>query len=468
MTPLSSHLSLSSLLSLSGSEKEAFLSTLSPEESLELQYNWAFWARPDQRIPPGDWKFWLVKGGRGAGKTRTGAETVREKVEKGEWGRVALIAKRAADLRDIMIEGDSGILNISHPNFRPVYEPSKRRLTWPNGAIAIGYSDEEPEEMRGPQFSGGWCDELAKFPNAAYTWDNFEFGLRLGKNPQALITTTPQPTKTYIAILRDPATVVTSASTYANAAFLAPSFIERIKKYEGTRIGRQEIYAELLEDVVGALWTSGVIDEHRRLGGLPAGVSLSRVVVAIDPSTTNDVESAEAGIVVGGLGSDGDVYVLADLSLRGSPKEWADRAIDGYHRFMADRVIAEANNGGDMVEAVIQAACTLKGQANVPFKKIWASRGKATRAEPVATLYQQGQVHHTRVFDELERQMISWVPGMPSPDRMDALVWVVTELKLNVADPGRCATGGDRTAPRRPRKPTTAAARGFLRGMRGF
>jgi phage terminase large subunit-like protein len=358
------------------------------------------------------------------------------------------VAKRAADARDVMIEGDSGILSVCPPDNRPIYEPSKRRLTWPNGAIATAFSDEEPEDLRGPQHEKAWVDELSKFQNAEDTWDHLEFGLRLGDNPQAVVTTTPQPTKVYKRLLTDPLTVVTRASTYANAANLAPSFIERIRaKYEGTRLGRQEIHAELVEDYEGALWTNSLLDLGRRRA-VPDGVSLARVAVAIDPSTTSMEESAETGIVVAGLGSDRHGYVLADLSLRGTPIEWATRAIVGYEHFHADVIIGEANNGGDMIEAVIRAACLRRKRSeNIPYRKVHASRGKATRAEPVSMLYEQGLVHHVGTLPDLETQMTTWVPGMTSPDRMDALVWAVTFLMLDSRPSGRAVAGGER--PRR-------------------
>jgi predicted phage terminase large subunit-like protein len=361
---------------------------------------------------------------------------------------MALVGKRAADLRDIMIEGESGILAVSPPWNRPHYEPSKRRLTWPNGAIATGYSDEEPDELRGPQHSDAWIDELAKFPNGDETMANLELGLRLGSDPRKLISTTPKPTRLYKQIRKDPSTVITRGSTYDNAANLAPQFIDRVTQlFEGTRKGREELSGELLEDVEGALWSVDNL-EAGRLAKVPSGVRLVRCAVAVDPATTSDRESAETGIMVGAKGSDGHGYLFGDHSLKASPGEWASKVIHVFKANKADRVVAEVNNGGDMVEAVLRAAAGRRGD-RIPYRKVHASRGKQTRAEPVALLYEQHKIHHVgdyRQYQLLEEQLTQWVPdsGMPSPDRLDALVWLWWDLMLGGGTSGAPAAGGKR------------------------
>ena len=402
------------------------LADLTEKEAEALLYDWRFWARPNQVPPPGDWRTWLVLAGRGFGKTRTGAEWVREQVEQGQCSRMALVAPTAADARDVMVEGESGILAISPPWFRPLYEPSKRRLTWPNGAIATTYSADEPDRLRGPQHDGAWADELAAWKYSE-TWDMLMFGLRLGADPRAVVTTTPKPVRLIRELLAAATTVVTRGSTYENADNLAPAFFEKIiSKYEGTRLGRQELHAEVLDDVPGALWARKMLDDLRRL----AAPDLVRVVVAVDPAVTSEEGSDETGIVVAGKGADGHGYVLEDLSGRFSPDAWARRAVDAYQERQADRVIAEVNNGGDLVETIVRTV-----DARVSYKGVHASRGKQTRAEPVAALYEQGRIHHVGSLEDLEDQMCTWLPGMKSPDRMDALVWALTELMLDGQEP---------------------------------
>jgi phage terminase large subunit-like protein len=368
--------------------------------------------------------------GRGFGKTRTGAEMVRAEVEAGRAKRIALVAPTAADVRNVMVEGDSGILAVSPPTFVPVYEPSKRRITWPNGAVATCYSADGPERLRGPQHDLAWCDELAawRYPEA---WDMLLFGLRLGQ-ARAIVTTTPKP----IRLVRDLAaargTVVTRGSTYDNRANLAPGFISAIlSKYEGTALGRQEIHAELLEEADGALWKRGWIEAARIA---PDRVpDLKRIVVAIDPAVTSLPGSDETGIVAAGLGIDGLAYVLDDASGRFTAAEWAKRAIGLYDLRRADRLIGEANNGGELIETVIR---TLRPA--IPFRPVHATSGKRTRAEPVAALYEQQRVRHAGAFPDLEDQMCNWVAGgpEPSPDRLDALVWALTELMLTNQNTG--------------------------------
>lgn len=376
-------------------------------------------------MPPGDWRYWLVLAGRGFGKTKIGAQTVRYKVERGEAGRIALVGETAADARDVMVEGESGILASCPPWFRPKYEPSKRRVTWPNGAIATTYSADDPEQLRGPQHDFAWGDELAKWRYAQDCFDQLSFGLRLGSDPRALFTTTPKPIPVLKELIRDPLSHLTKGSTFENRGNLAPKFLDAIlKKYQGTRLGRQELEAELLDDAPGALWKREQLDADRVL----AAPELERIVVAIDPSVSAESEEAETGIVAAGRGTDGHAYVLSDLSLvRPTPEEWANAAINEYRLRDADRIVGEVNNGGDLVEMAIRAV-----NRNVSFKQVRASRGKAVRAEPVAALYEQHRVHHVGSFAKLEDELCQWEPGvsMWSPNRLDALVWALTELML--------------------------------------
>ncbi len=378
-----------------------------------------------QKPPPGDWRVWLLLAGRGFGKTRTGAELVRLRVGMRTARHVALVAPTAADARDVMVEGESGLLAIAPPWNRPEYEPSKRRLTWENGAIATTYSADEPARLRGPQHDFAWCDELAawRYPEA---WDMLMFGLRLGDDPRAVVTTTPRPTRLIKALVADPKVAVTRGSTYDNKNNLAPAFLEQIvRRYEGTRLGRQELEAEILEDVPGALWTHGLIDATR-VNTVP---SLTRIVVAIDPAVSADEHADETGIVVAGKDAAGHGYVLADLSGRYAPTEWARAAIAAYRSHGADRVVAEVNNGGDMVEATLRMV-----DPAVSFAAVHASHGKVARAEPVAALYEQGRVHHLGALPRLEDQMCCFahdydrVASGYSPDRVDALVWALSEL----------------------------------------
>lgn len=368
------------------------------------------------------WSFWLVKAGRGFGKTRTGAEWVRGKVESNQCGRMAFVAKDPGEARDVMVEGDSGILSISPPWFMPKYETTKKRLTWPNGAIATIYSSEDPEELRGPQFDGAWVDELFKMRTQQDVWDQLMFGLRLGDNPQVCITSTPRPTKLMMMILKDPATVVTGGSTYDNLKNLSPIYQNIIRRFEGTRLGRQELNAEILDDTPGALWNYKQLD-RLRIASVPC--ELIRIGVAIDPAVTSNEDSAETGMIVGGLGVDGHGYVLADITISATPDAWARHAISHLETYHGDRIIAEVNNGGDLVEAVLRHV-----DRTVPYRAVHASRGKRTRAEPISALYEQNLIHHVGSFPELEDQMCTYDPLAPgvSPDRMDALVWLFTDL----------------------------------------
>ncbi|MGY4312863.1 DNA-packaging protein [Bradyrhizobium sp. JR3.5] len=388
---------------------------------------WRAKARPSQLPPAGDWNGWLVMAGRGFGKTRTGAEWVKEEVETGRARRVAMVAPTAADARDTMVEGESGILAISSDWCRPEYEPSKRKLTWPNGAIAHTFSSEEADRLRGPQFDLAWADELAAWNDPDAAWSMLQFGLRLGQRPRWIATTTPRPIKLVKELLKRDDVVVTRGTTFENAANLAQPFLNAIRaRYEGTRLGRQELNAEILDDVQGALWTRDMLERARFAGTVP---DLKRVVVAIDPSGTGGQEDGgdAVGIMVAGLGADGFGYVLADRTIKASPGIWGARAVAAYHEFKADRIVAERNFGGAMVQHVIRTV-----DPDVPYREVTASRGKIQRAEPIASLYEQNRVRHAGGFAELEDQLAAMTGegylGEGSPDRADALVWALTEL----------------------------------------
>jgi phage terminase large subunit-like protein len=380
---------------------------------------WELVARREQIAPRGDWSIWLVKAGRGWGKTRVGAEWVRSMAQPG--ARIALVGPTAADVRDVMIEGESGLLSVCEPWNRPVYEPSKRRVTWANGAMATAYSAEEPDRLRGPQHTHAWTDEVAAWPRPE-AWDMLMMGLRLGEHPQVVATTTPRNVPIMRAIQSSPGLIVTRGRTLDNAGNLAPSFLTGLMaRYEGTRLGRQELEGEDLDDNPDALWQREGLD-HRRVREAPG---LARVVVAIDPAATSKDSSDETGIVVAALGTDGRGYVLADRSGRFKPDAWARRAVEAYHEFSADRIVAEGNQGGEMVEHVLGTV-----EKGLPIRIVHATRGKVTRAEPIAALYEQGRVSHVGSLPQLEDQLCTWTPGAGSPDRLDALVWALTELML--------------------------------------
>jgi len=407
------------------------LAQCSPKQKAELLFAWRAWARPKQLAPSGQWQTWLVMAGRGFGKTRTGAEWVREQIERRGRKRIALVGRTTADVRDVMVEGPSGILACCPPWFRPSYEPSKRRLMWPNGAVAITYTADKPDQLRGPQHDGAWADELAawRFLDA---WDQLMFGLRLGNDPRVVVTTTPRPIALVRELIKSPTTALTIGSTYENKSNLAGTFLAHIiKKYEGTRLGRQELNAEVLDDVPGALWKLGQID-LQRVKIAPA--DLVRVVVAVDPPGS----TAECGIVVCGCDGKGNGFVLDDRSLAGTPAEWSAAVVDAYTTWKADCIVAEVNQGGDMVEHTIRTVRDENDKsigAMLPIRRVWASRGKQTRAQPISALYEQGLIHHVGAFAELETQMCNWVPGETSPDRMDALVWGFTDLFVAEEEP---------------------------------
>jgi len=392
-----------------------------------LEGNWRAIARPNQLPPAGEWRIWMLLAGRGFGKTRTGAEWVCEQAESGRVSRIALVAPTASDAREVMVEGESGVLAVSPSWSRPVYEPSRRRLTWPNGAIGTTYSADEPERFRGPQHDAAWADELGawRYPES---WDLLMFGLRLGKNPRAVVTTTPKPVRLIRELLAREGkdVVVTRGRTEDNRANLAAGFLEQIVgRYAGTRLGRQELDGEMLDDAPGALWNRDAIENTR----LKAAPELRRIVVAIDPAVTSGDEADETGIIVAGVDGLGHGYILEDLSGRFAPIEWARAAIAAYRRHHADRIVGEVNNGGEMIESTLRMV-----DPNVSFKAVHASRGKVTRAEPVSALYEQNRIHHVGTFPALEDQQCAFTADFDrakagfSPDRLDALVWALTEL----------------------------------------
>jgi phage terminase large subunit-like protein len=409
-----------------------------------VEHDWRSQARPEQLPPSGDWSTWLILAGRGFGKTRTGAETIRAWAEAGLVSHIALVASTAAAARDVMIEGPAGLLSIASNALRPTFEPSKRRVTWPNGVIATLFASEEPDQLRGPQHGLAWLDELASFKNLQSTWDNLQMGMRIGKRPRRIITTTPRPLKLLRELIENPSTVTTRGSTYDNRANLSEEFFsDTIRKYEGTRLGRQELMAEILDDVVGALWTRDLLEKTRVTVAPP----LQRIVVAIDPSVSAGEGADECGLIVAGLGVDGQGYVLHDASAVVSPHEWATKAVGLYKHWNADRIVAEANNGGALVEMTIRAI-----DRNVAYKAVHASRGKVVRAEPIAALFEQGRAHLVGGFPKLEDELCTFSGGSSdSPDRLDALVWALSELQLN-AQRGEFVFGGLTNADRRVRQ----------------
>ena len=430
---------------LSESERRAWAESLSPAEAEQLVHSWGFWARPAQLSPWSPfrgadvraeamvcYRFWVFRAGRGSGKTRAAAETVIEEARAlGAGARIALVARTAADVRDTMVElGDSSILGCSPPDFRPVYEPSKRRLTWPNGAIATTFTGDEPNQLRGPQHTFAWADEVASWKRPD-TWDQLLFGLRLGEHPRAVVTSTPKrSSKILKTIEASPKTFTTRGTTYDNAAHLPPAFLEDVqRRYANTSLGRQELLGDELAEVDGALWKLSIIDPHR-IEMPPA--RLSRVVIGVDPPGGR----TECGIVAAGverkpLGVEHG-FVLEDASAAMGPDGWGRRVVQAYRDWKADAIVAEANFGGDMVEHVIRTV-----DPNARVIVVHASRGKALRAEPVVGLYEQGRIHHVGLFAELEAEMTGWVPteSRESPNRLDALVWALTDLILDGPTP---------------------------------
>ena len=398
-------------------------------------------ARPGQIEPEGlgkDGRFiWLAQCGRGYGKTRMFAEWVIEKARFGKYKHISLVGAAADEVRAVMIEGESGILSCSPPDYKPDYQPSKKELVWPNGVKASIFYGTEPEKARGAQSDLIWGDEFCKWKYPQETLDNLLLGLRLGKNPLCGISTTPKPTKAVRELVKRGDIIVTYGNTFENSDNLAGPFLQTIlAKYKGTRLERQEIYAQILDDNPNALWHRHWIEDSR-VAVVP---DLERVIVAVDPAVSHDSETSnETGIIVAGKAKKNNIdhyYVIDDLTIIGTPEQWAKRAIYGYRRNQADKIIAEKNNGGDMVLSTLQNA-----DRTVPVKLVWASRGKRTRAEPISLLYEQGRVHHVGTYDELEDQCCEYVPGDDSPDRMDALVWALTELSAGFKSKALDANG---------------------------
>ncbi len=429
------------LASATPEEVAEFLGSLDENALLALPWVFEFWALPHQVPPRGAWKTWVIMGGRGAGKTRAGSEWVRAQVEgarpedPGVARRVALVGETVAQVREVMIFGDSGILACSPPDRRPEWQATRQQLLWPNGAVAQVFSAHAPEAMRGPQFDAAWADELGKWKKGAEAWDQLQFALRLGKNPRQVVTTTPRNIGVLKAILKNPSTVTTHAPTEANRAYLAESFLAEVQvRYGGTRLGRQELEGVLVEDEEGALWTQALL-ERARVSVMP---TFSRIVVAVDPPVTSTKQSDECGIVVVGADTRGDpkdwrAVVLEDATVKGaSPEGWARAALAAMERHGADRMVAEVNQGGDLVERVVRMI-----DPQVPFRAVHATRSKMLRAEPVAALYEQGRVGHVRGLGALEDQMcqmaVTGWRGRGSPDRLDALVWALTELMVDPA-----------------------------------
>lgn len=423
------------LLSLEDEERHIFLTALSQSERDELRFHWSIWARSEQLPPPGDWQVWLICAGRGFGKTRAGAEWVRHIAKRNKDARIALVGASISEVRSIMVEGESGILTISPPNRMPNFEPSLKRLTWPNGAQAMLYSAGEPESLRGPQHSHAWCDEVAKWDisggRGMASWDNLAMGLRLGNYPRSLATTTPRAVPLMRRLMDEAAegsVRITRGSTYDNAANLPARFIRDIRRaYGSTSLGRQELDGILLAEVEGALWSRTMIENCRVAAQTQP---LTRVVVGVDPPAT--ARGDECGIIVAGLTTSGTGLVLADCSVaRPTPERWARAVADAAKAWDADRVIAEANQGGDMVASVLRAA-----DIALPLRLVHASRGKFARAEPVAALYEAGRMRHAGMFAQLEDQLCGLMAGGSyegpgkSPDRADALVWAAHELML--------------------------------------
>jgi len=432
---------------------KSVLDALGPKKTEELRHTWEFWARDNQLEPEGkDWRVWFINAGRGYGKTRSGVEWVRENAKRGV-RRIAAIAATNSDIERVMVKGESGFLSVCWEGDKtysgklmgfPKYSPTKRSLIWWKNGIETGkkediltevqfFSAEEPERLRGPQFELAWCDELAAWNKDIDTWAMLQFCMRLGKRPRIMVTTTPKPTKLVRQILKDKTTHVTTGSTFDNAANLAGTYLTAVKEqYEGTRMGRQELYAEVLEEAQGALWTTDMLDSCSvKQEDVP---DLIRIVVALDPAVTSNAESDMTGIVVAGIDVNGVAYVLGDYTDRLSPQGWASKAIQLYHQFQADRIVAEVNQGGDMVRTTIHGE-----DESVSYRAVRASRGKYARAEPISALYERNLVKHVAnptdgsSLNELETQMRTWEPlgSIGSPDRLDALVWALTDLCLN-------------------------------------
>jgi phage terminase large subunit-like protein len=419
---------------LKPSQLRKILANRSPCELELIENDWLFIAREDQ-LPPDEWGtdgcfIWIVRAGRGYGKTRMSAEVFIHAVQYGGYKYPNLAGSTAEDVRDIMIEGESGILACAPKDFYPEFIPSLKKLIWPNGVVTHVYYGSEPDKARGPQSDFWWCDEIAKWQRPEETFDNLLMGLRLGQDPLCIVTSTPRPTRFLMDLEKRtnkqgrPSTITTRGRTQDNYKNLSPVFISTIiSKYDGTRLGRQELEGAFLDDNPDALWKRADIDNNK-VHEIP---QLVYVVVGVDPAVTSKEGSDDTGIVVAGKGINGHGYVLGDYTLHDTPKRWAEAAITAYNRHEANIIVGEVNNGGDLVEMNIKAV-----DMRIPFESVHASRGKAIRAEPISALYEQGRVHHFGTFPELEDQMVEWIPGAEkSPDRIDALVYALSTLDVN-------------------------------------
>ncbi|MEN8236030.1 MAG: terminase family protein [Pseudomonadota bacterium] len=389
---------------------------------LSQKYDWSKHARSNQLPPPGKWHTWLILAGRGFGKTRTGAETIRQWVQQGTAKRIALLGHTQADVRSVMIEGESGLLSVFPENKQPKYSPATGKVLWSNGATASSYSSDAYEHLRGPQFDAAWVDELAKFTYAQEAWDQLCLTLRIGLQPRAIVTTTPRPIPLLFQLVKSPSVAITRGSTFDNQDNLSPRFLEHVREnFSGTRLGNQELLGELHAMQDNTLWHPKMFACHR----VATATELTRILVAIDPAASNSESSNETGIIVAGEGVDRRGYVLEDLSGRMSPTQWGTVAIDAYRRHQAEQIIAEVNNGGNMVTQVLKTI-----DAAVDVKSVYAQHSKTTRAEPIAALYEQGRISHVGSFTTLEEQLCNYQPGKKNcaSDRMDALVWALTEL----------------------------------------
>lgn len=453
------HALMENLKALPPDDVRGIIAELPESEAAALLYDWRFWARPNQLAPTGSWTTWLLLAGRGGGKTRSGAEWIRERVNLRVGQRIALIGKTPRDARITMLEGDSqgsGLLEVFPPHERPLYNPSLAQVTFHTGAVAHIFSGEEPDQLRGPSHDTIWCDEIAKFRDPQAVWDQAMFGLRLGARPQVCVTTTPRPIPLLKELIADPSTVTVRWHTDANIENLSPTFLTYIRrKYEGTQLGRQELAAEILSDQAGALWTRALIERTRVaqppgewvqseiLG--PDGKKtpprfvphFKRVVIGVDPAVTSGPDADETGLVIVGLSDAGHIYVIADLSDQHKPSAWARIAVESVALSGVDRIVGEVNNGGDLVEQTLRTVRDEEGREigkMAPFRAVRASRGKRVRAEPCAALFEQGRAHFVGALPELEDQLATWVPGesMMSPDRLDAMVWAVADLVQSV------------------------------------
>ena len=436
---------------------EVVFNALSEEAKINLPYHWEVLSRPEQYSPPGDWDIWLYLAGRGAGKTRSGAEWVNEERKKNARRRIAFVAATAADVRDIMVEGDSGIITVLSPTDKPNYEPSKRRLTWSASSISIPgspvrklpqciatcFSAEKPDQLRGPQHDLAWADEMAKWPRMQDAYDNLMFGLRIGENPKLFISTTPRPVKLIKELVKDPNCVITTGTTYDNRMNLAPTFLGRLlKRYEGTRLGRQELLAEILDDNPDALFTRENLDQFRVKLTKELLNKIESSVVALDPAVTIGEASADTGIICAGMAIEEDdmehYYILADRTVHSKPRGWARTAIMTHDEWFCNAVVGEVNNGGDMIEHTLRTISWEEGEDYTPgsdiyYESVRATKGKLIRAEPVSALAEQGRLHIVGNMPDLEDQMCTWSAslGEKSPDRLDAMVWAVTWLQQN-------------------------------------